>query len=166
LVFVAGKRSNLEGAIWMALLIRTPSHRFWSYNGTPKAWFTLPPQVHTRTSTRSGGDVWDPAVTVSKVDGRLRFRVDVEGVDPDDLVVSISPDMLTFSGKHQLERKVHRNGQVVREISRSSFTRGHRLPRSVDWENAEATFEDGVLEVSMDIVDHGPKHIDIRPWRQ
>jgi len=89
----------------MALIIRTPSHRFWRYNRTSQAWFTLPQQAHARTSTRSGGGVWNPAVS-------------------------------------------------------------HRLPRSVDWENAKATFEDGVLDVSMDIVDHGPMQIDIRPWRQ
>lgn len=141
----------------MALVLRTPSHRFWRYYGNPQAWF------EARTNGRGpAGNLWEPEVTVRKKDGRLVYAVDVDGAGPEDLDVSISEDAITIRGERRLERRIERSGHEWREISRSSFSRSLGLPRSVDWEKAEATFEDGVLQVSMAIVEEEPKRIEIR----
>ncbi|MBI5869533.1 MAG: Hsp20/alpha crystallin family protein [Actinobacteria bacterium] len=141
----------------MALVLRTPSHRFWRYHGKPQAWF------EARTDGRGpAGNQWKPEVTVRKKDGRLVYAVDVDGANPEDLDVSISKDAITIRRELRQERRIERRGYEWREISRSSFSHSLDLPRSVVWENAEATYEDGVLQVSMDIVEEVPKRIEIR----
>lgn len=141
----------------MALILRNPSHRFWRYHGTPQAISTPPPQAREDIT-----DVWEPKITVRKEDGRLNYMFEVGGTNPEDLDVSISEDTITIKGDRRLERVFERRGYEWREISRSSFCRSLSLPRSVDWEKAEATFEDGVLEVSMAIKVEEPKRIEIR----
>lgn len=141
----------------MALVLRTPSHRFWRYHGVPETWFTLP--VPGR---RNASGIWEPRVTVRKEDGRLKYAIEVDGTKPEDLDVSIDEGKITIKGKRRQKREIERQGYALREISQGSFCRSLSLPRSVDWEKAEATFEDGVLEVSMAIKVEEPKRIEIR----
>lgn len=145
----------------MALVLRTPSHRFWRYHGKPQAWF------EARTDGRGpAGNLWEPEFTVRKKDGRLVYAIDVDGANPEDLDVNISEDAITIRKERRQERKIEHSGCEWREISRNSFSRSLDLPRSVDWEKAEATFEDGVLQVSMDILEEEPKRIEIRSGEQ
>jgi len=141
----------------MALVLRTPSHRFWRYYGNPQSWLTLPVPMH-----RDGSNVWEPQVTVRKDDGKLKYRIEVDGTNPEDLAVSISEDAITIKGERRQEREIERRGYAWREISQGSFCRILSLPRSVEWKKAEATFEDGVLEVSMAIIAEEPKRIQIQ----
>lgn len=141
----------------MALVLRHPSHRFWRYHCNPQSWFA--PQEPAR---RDAAGVWEPKITVRKQDGRLKYVIEVDGTDPDDLDVSISEYAITVKGERRQEREIERRGYEWREISHSSFSRSLSLPRSVDWEKAEATFEDGVLQVCMAIIEEEPKHIEIR----
>src|SRR3990172_10857923 len=100
----------------MALVLRHPSHRLWRYYGNPQSWFA--PQVPSR---RDAADVWEPKITVRKQDGRLKYLIEVDGTDPDDLDVSISEYAITVKGERRQEREIERRGYEWREISQSSF---------------------------------------------
>lgn len=141
----------------MALVLRTPSHRFWRYYGNPQSWFTSP-----LPAPRKDRNAWDPKITVKKDDGRLKYRIEVKDARPEDLDVSVSEGVITIKGERRQEREVERRGYGWREISQSSFCRSLSLPREADWEKAEASFEDGVLEVSMTVTEPEPKHIKIQ----
>ena len=74
------------------------------------------------------------------------LTIELPGVDPEDLDISIVSDSLTLSGERPLEQdgdvKYHR-----RERWHGSFSRTMQMPFRVDSENVEANFRNGVLEV-------------------
>lgn len=145
----------------MALVLRTPAHRFWRYYGNAQSWFT--PALPSRSG---GSHAWDPRITVKKDNGKLKYRIEVEDARPEDLDVSVNEGVITVRGELRQEREIERRGFEWHEISQSSFCRSLSLPRSADWEKAEASFEDGVLEVSMTITEDEPKRIEIQTARQ
>jgi len=145
----------------MALVLRTPAHRFWRCYGNPQSWFT--PALPSRSSD---SHAWDPRIRVKKDNGKLKYRIEVGDTRPEDLDVSVSDGVITVRGERRQKREIERRGYGWREISQSSFCRSLSLPRSADWEKAEASFEDGVLEVSMTITEDEPKRIEIQTARQ
>ena len=144
----------------MALLLKIPSQRFWDYCGNPQKWFT--PSLPTR---RDNINVWEPRISVSRDDGRLKYTIDVDGTNPEDLDVSVREGVITIKGERKQEREIDRRGYNWREISHGSFSRSLSLPHSADWEKAEASFEDGVLEISMSVSEKESKRIEIRVAR-
>ncbi|MHB1324640.1 MAG: Hsp20/alpha crystallin family protein [Thermoleophilia bacterium] len=145
----------------MALVLRTPSHRSWRYYGNPQSWFT--PALLSRSH---GIQAWDPRITVKKDNGMLKYRIEVEDAGPGDLDVSVSEGVITVRGERRQEREIEHREYGWREISQSSFCRSLSLPRSADWEKAEASFDEGVLEVSMTVTEAEPKRIEIQTARQ
>ncbi|MEK6536129.1 MAG: Hsp20/alpha crystallin family protein [Actinomycetota bacterium] len=145
----------------MALVLRTPAHRFWRYYGNPQSWFTQ--ALRSRTE---GIHAWDPRITLKKDNGKLKYRIEVEDARPEDLNVSVSEGLITVRGERRQEHEIERRGYGCREISQSSFRRSLILPRSADWEKAEASFGDGVLEVSVTVTEAEPTRIEIQTARQ
>lgn len=149
----------------MALVLRTPSHRFWQYCGNHQKWFTARP---VRRESNPGGaavDVWEPRISVIRDEDRLKYTIDVDGTNPEDLAVSVREGVITIKCERSRERGIDRRGYNWREASHDSFSHSLNLPSSADWENAEASFEDGMLEISMGISLKEPKHIEIRAAR-
>ena len=79
-------------------------------------------------------------------DGSYHVEVDLPGVDPDSVEVTVERSVLTI----QAERAPHygESGQVVvAERPHGTFTRQLSLGEGVDAENLTAEFVDGVLHV-------------------
>ena len=79
-------------------------------------------------------------------DGGYHVEVDLPGVDPDSVEVTVERSVLT----NQAERAPHygESGQVVvAERPHGTFTRQLSLGEGVDAENLTAEFVDGVLHV-------------------
>lgn len=90
---------------------------------------------------------WLPALDVSETDEAVRVQAELPGVEPAEVDISLSDDLLTIRGekkaeKEEIERDYHRI-----ERSYGSFSRTVRLPAAVDQEKVEATFKDGILSV-------------------
>jgi HSP20 family protein len=98
---------------------------------------------------RSGLMGWSPPVTVMERDGSLVVRADVPGLNPEDVRVEIEEGRLTISGERMQESKKHESGFYRNERSYGAFRRVIRLPEGVEPEHVSATFENGVLEVSV-----------------
>lgn len=90
-----------------------------------------------------------PKVDVIDRENEVLVRAEAPGVSKDNLDISLSGNTVTIKGavKHELKREegdYHR-----REMSTSSFARTVSLPCSVDESKARATFEDGILELTL-----------------
>jgi len=103
---------------------------------------------------------WMPAPTVElkEEDDRVLARVDVPGVDPSKLEVTVRPWSLTVRGETSEEDR-ERGGQRY-----GQFTRTVSLPADVDAERAEATCSRGILRVTMpkSHPDGGGRRLEIR----
>jgi HSP20 family protein len=92
---------------------------------------------------------WIPAVEVLERDGKFVIRADVPGLDADELDVVIDDDRVVLSGERVDEQEERGAAYYRRERSYGRFYRIVPLPEGVDTSQAEATFNNGVLEISI-----------------
>lgn len=92
---------------------------------------------------------WMPQIEVHHHNGRLTVRADLPGMTKDDIKVELTNEMLTMSGERKEEKKEEHEGFYRTERSYGNFYRQIPLPEGVKTDKAEATFVNGVLEISM-----------------
>ncbi len=97
----------------------------------------------------SRGGLWTPEIDVLEREGHLVVRADLPGLSKDDLHVEVKDDALVIEGERRREQKEEGAGFYRSERSYGSFRRAIPLPEGVDPEQADARFENGVLEVSL-----------------
>lgn len=93
---------------------------------------------------------WSPSVDVSEGDDTITVRVELPGVDPKDIDVSLSGDALTVSGEKKEEAEERREGYYHVERRFGSFRRTVPLPAPVDEEKIAAEYDKGVLTVRIE----------------
>lgn len=114
--------------------------------------FRFPSVFASETSpfrTEFGEMEWMPKVEVLQNNGQFTVRADLPGMTKDDIKVEFAGDMLTISGERKEEKEEKREGFYRSERSYGNFYRQLPLPEGALTEKAEATFTNGVLEVSM-----------------
>jgi len=105
----------------------------------------LPPAI----ARSNGPGLWAPEIEMFEQDGELIVRADLPGLTRDDVNVEIDNDAITIEGERRSEEKENREGFYRTERSYGKFYRRLPLPEGVEAENANATFRDGVLEITM-----------------
>lgn len=92
-----------------------------------------------------------PAVDLIENGKDLKVKVELAGMDPEDITVELSGDVLTLSGERREENEEEKEeeGYLRREISYGSFKRSIPLPQSADTEQADATFKNGILTIAI-----------------
>jgi HSP20 family protein len=79
----------------------------------------------------------------------LVVKAAVPGIDPKDIDISVDDDILTIKGEFDQRDEVNEDGWLRRELRYGSFHRQLRLPPTVDAEKAQATFEHGVMKLTL-----------------
>ena len=100
-------------------------------------------------SRRAGRTEWAPQVEVFRRGDNFVVRADLPGLKKDDVKVEVEDDVLTISGERNEEHEDKREGFYRSERSYGQFFRAIPLPDGVNADQCEATFKDGVLEVSL-----------------
>jgi HSP20 family protein len=90
---------------------------------------------------------WAPALDFEEGDKELTLRVEVPGVDPKDIDISVSGDVLTISGEKKLEKEKGKGKARRTECYYGSFQRSVPLPTSADPAKIEAEYAKGVLTI-------------------
>jgi HSP20 family protein len=91
---------------------------------------------------------WSPAVEMLERDGQLVIRADLPGLSPEDVRIEVSDDGLVIEGERRSEIEVEDEGGVYRsERTYGRFSRLIALPDDVDVSQAQARFDNGVLEI-------------------
>lgn len=93
--------------------------------------------------------LWEPPVDLLETDGEVVFRAELPGLDPKNLEVRITDDVLSLRGQVRGEEEERNANYYRRELRYGTFQRMVRLPTSVDADNARATYRNGILEVRM-----------------
>ena len=96
-----------------------------------------------------GQGLWSPQIETFEREGQLVIRADLPGLSKDDVNVELTDDAITISGERRNENEEQREGYYRSERSYGSFYRQIPLPEGVNAEDAQATFRNGVLEVTM-----------------
>jgi HSP20 family protein len=77
----------------------------------------------------------------------------VAGVQPENLSLTITRDLITIKGKREENQSIDKNNYFVQELYWGSFSRTISLPEEVDVEGAEATERHGLLIVRLPKLD-------------
>jgi len=77
----------------------------------------------------------------------------VAGVQPDNLSITITRDMITIKGKREENQSIERDNYFVQELYWGSFSRTISLPEEVDPEQAEAIERHGLLIIKLPKLD-------------
>ena len=96
-----------------------------------------------------GQSLWAPQVEMFEREGQLVVRADLPGLTKDDVKVEVTNDAITISGERKNENEEKCEGYYRSERSYGSFYRQIPLPEGVNADDANATFKNGVLEVTM-----------------
>ena len=91
----------------------------------------------------NSGTSWLPRVESYRKDNDYVVRVDLPGVNPNDVHVEAEGNLLTIKG----ERKTEEKGREYQETFYGKFERQLTLPQGVEADKIAARYEHGVLEV-------------------
>jgi HSP20 family protein len=92
---------------------------------------------------------WLPAVESFTKDGTHVVRLDLPGIDPKDIDVSVVNDTLFIRGERKSLEEVKEKDYRYKEIGYGRFERRLALPKGVEGEKIKASYKNGVLELSI-----------------
>jgi HSP20 family protein len=100
-----------------------------------------------------------PPLDVIEQDDAIVIRVNLPGIRPEDVDIQVDHELLTITGKVEDAQDGEDEKFTYRERRYGGFTRSLRVGDTLDTENAEATFEHGVLTLVL------PKRPEAQPRR-
>jgi HSP20 family protein len=92
---------------------------------------------------------WSPQIEILERDNELVLRADLPGLTKDDVHVEIASDGITIAGDRKNEHEEKGKGYFRSERSYGKFYRRIPMPEGVKFEDASASFSNGVLEISI-----------------
>ena len=104
---------------------------------------------------------WVPSVDINEYDDKFQLFVDVPGVDPKNVDITLESGVLTITGERFAQAEKAEESVVSRRAERGTgrFYRRFILPETVDADNVKATDRHGVLEIMI------PKQAKAQPRR-
>ncbi|OEU51105.1 MAG: molecular chaperone [Desulfobacterales bacterium C00003060] len=92
---------------------------------------------------------WLPSVDVSETKDKLLIKAELPGLEAKDINVSVSGDVLTIKGEKTKEEEDKDEHYYSCERYSGTFQRSFHLPVDVQVDKVQATFDKGVLEVTL-----------------
>jgi HSP20 family protein len=102
---------------------------------------------------------WAPRVDIREEDKRFMILVDVPGVNPSEIDVSMDKSILTIKGERKVDSEEGGSKLTRQERVYGTFHRRFALPESADADGISAQGKFGVLEISI------PKKAETTPRR-
>jgi HSP20 family protein len=110
-----------------------------------------------RRTNGDGDRILAPALDVTEDENELTISAELPGLKKEDVSVSVENGVLTISGEKKFESETKEKNWHRMERRYGSFYRAITLPRGVNAEGADVTFENGVLRIAL------PKREDVKP---
>ena len=94
-----------------------------------------------------GRGEWDPLLDFSETKDGFTAKLDLPGLDPKDVQVTVQHGTLTVKGEKKREKEEKEERFYRMERSYGAFARSFQLPAAVDEARVQATFRNGVLNI-------------------
>jgi len=119
--------------------------------------------------TYTGGDdgmttgTWMPALDVFETKDHFVVEVELPGIDPEAVDISVEDSTLIVRGERSFSAEVNEEGLHRVERRYGSFARTLSLPATASSEGIEASFDKGVLRIEVPKVEEAkPRKIQIK----
>ena len=87
----------------------------------------------------------NPSLDLAETEERLVAEIELPGINPKDIDISVTSDILSVTGeKKQRAKETGKNYHLVERVY-GKFSRSMRLPTTVDPDQVEASYKDGIL---------------------
>lgn len=107
---------------------------------------------------RNGETVhWRPDVNVYEDKDTLHLEAQLPGIDMKDVELSVFEHTLQIRGERKVEHEEDKDGYHFKEARYGTFARSFSLPSYVDPGQAKATYDRGVLAITV------PKQEKVKP---
>ncbi|HUK21115.1 MAG TPA: Hsp20/alpha crystallin family protein [Gemmatimonadales bacterium] len=141
-------------------------------NGAPEAGTSLEQRINRLFNDALGtfdwryrdsaAASWVPPVDIFEDASAIQINAEIPGVSPDDVKISLENNLLTIHGTKQQQAEEHSERTHRYERTYGSFERSFTLPSTVDAEHIKATYERGVLTVTLPKVEKArPRQIEV-----
>jgi len=106
---------------------------------------------------------WNPSLDLLETEDSLAAEVEVPGINPDDINISVTADLLTVTGEKKQEPGAQEKNYHVMERAYGRFSRSIALPIAVNPDRVEARYKDGILRIIMGKSEAGKsKRIEVK----
>jgi HSP20 family protein len=96
-----------------------------------------------------GEELTTPPVEVAESDGDVIVKMEVPGLEKDQLQLTVAEDRITVRGETRKESEEKRKNYYRQEIRYGAFQRAVPLPVEVDAAKASAELKNGMLKVTL-----------------
>lgn len=111
----------------------------------------------------SGFNAWTPAVDITERDDQYNVKVELPGVNKDEVKITLDNNILTIRGEKKQEREEKKENYHRVERSYGSFQRSFTLPSTVKSDKIDAVYKDGVLQIALPKAEEAkPKQIEVK----
>ena len=102
---------------------------------------------------------WTPAMDLVEAEDHFLLRADLPGLREEDVNIEVRDNTLRISGERKAEHEQRERGWYRLERQFGKFSRALTLPEGINADAIEASFDHGVLEVTI------PKPEERKPRR-
>ncbi len=122
----------------------------------PTVWRQLPAE-----------EGWAPPIEMFEKEDKFIVKAELPGLKKEEIDVTVVGDTITVKGERKTETEVKEENYYCCERSYGSFFRSVTVPTAVDANKIEASYENGVLEITLPKAPEvKPKKVDISVKRQ
>jgi HSP20 family protein len=90
-----------------------------------------------------------PAAELQETSDALLLKIEVPGMNPNDLDVQVTENAVHISGERKSETKTDDKGRTVTEFKYGKFQRVIPLPARIQNTNVKAEYKDGILNLTL-----------------
>jgi HSP20 family protein len=111
----------------------------------------------------AGNGAWMPALDIYEGKDRFVISVELPGIEPADVDISVEDSTLTIRGERKFYQEVNEDSFHRVERRYGAFSRSLALPQTANADAIEASFDRGVLTVEIPKVEEAkPKKITVK----
>jgi HSP20 family protein len=145
--------------------VSTIQDRLNEFFAQPGGFF--PGQLNLFRGAEPTGTAFIPPVNVYEDEHNIVVTAELPGIEEKDLNITVENNILTITGERKMESEVKKENFQRVERRYGRFTRSFTLPPTVDPENVNAEFNNGVLKLTlMKREEAKPKQIKIGLGKQ
>jgi HSP20 family protein len=123
----------------------------------PLAPFWGPP-AETAARRRGLAGIWTPQIETFQRGDQFIVRADLPGLTKDDISVELEDDAIVITGERSSDEQHEDDGFFTSERSYGRFCRVVPLPDGAIADSVKASFQNGVLEVTLQAPPHETRH--------